>query len=178
MAFDALLENYPEWRGKVGVYGCLQRRVSLCVYVCDSVLCVMPHVPSPLPFPPILTTQPPRLQVVMFVIIRDRTRGFIEDRSLGRTVDGLVGRVNGRYGHTDYCPVKYVKGHLTVRPRRGCSWLCQGRGRSMYVKGHRGVVGCVEVVVDRLVDVLCPLWGRRRGRWIYMHTHNHNGSAD
>lgn len=51
----------------------------------------------------------------MFVIFRDRTRAFTEDRSLGRTVDGLVGRVNGRYGHTDYCPVKYVKGHLTVR---------------------------------------------------------------
>jgi len=152
-----------------------------CLSVCTCVIlfCALCHIspPSFLPaFPPILTTQPTPLQVVMFVIIRDRTRGFIEDRSLGRTVDGLVGRVNGRYGHTDYCPVKYVKGHLTVRPRwrcswlcrghgrsiyvkghltvrprRGCSWLCRGRGRSMVVKGHRGVVGCVEV--DRLIDV-------------------------
>jgi hypothetical protein len=88
----------------------------------------------------------------MFVIIRDRTRGFIEDRSLGRTVDGLVGRVNGRYGHTDYCPVKYVKGHLTVSVVCGL-WLGNGLwewlGECVWWCGLGvwGVLGVVFVVV-------------------------------
>jgi len=38
-----------------------------------------------------------------------------EDRELGRVVDGLVGRVNGRFGYADYCPVNYVKRGLKVR---------------------------------------------------------------
>lgn len=37
-----------------------------------------------------------------------------EDRELSRLVDGLVGRVNGRFGSCDYCPVNYVKGALMV----------------------------------------------------------------
>jgi hypothetical protein len=42
-------------------------------------------------------------------------RDDAEDRELIRIVDGMVGRVNGRFGLTDYCPVNYVKAILTVR---------------------------------------------------------------
>jgi hypothetical protein len=45
-------------------------------------------------------------------------------------VDGLVGRVNGRYGHTVYCPVKYVKGDLTVGREGGRERGREG-GRAM-----------------------------------------------
>lgn len=41
----------------------------------------------------------------------------LEDRELSRVVDGLVGRVNGRFGYADYCPVNYVKRDLMVRWR-------------------------------------------------------------
>lgn len=30
-------------------------------------------------------------------------------------MDGLVGRVNGKYGKTDYCPIQYVKKKLHHR---------------------------------------------------------------
>ena len=33
-------------------------------------------------------------------------------RDLRKAVDGLVGRVNGKYGKTDYCPIQYVKKKL------------------------------------------------------------------
>lgn len=49
-----------------------------------------------------------RGNVVMFAIVKDRKRS--DDRDLGRMVDTLVGRVNGRFGNVDYCPVNYVKG--------------------------------------------------------------------
>jgi trehalose-6-phosphate synthase len=31
------------------------------------------------------------------------------DKALRKAVDALVGRVNGRYGFADYCPIVYVK---------------------------------------------------------------------
>lgn len=36
-------------------------------------------------------------------------------RDLRKAVDGLVGRVNGKYGKTDYCPIQYVKKKLHHR---------------------------------------------------------------
>lgn len=36
-------------------------------------------------------------------------------RDLRKAVDGLVGRVNGKYGKTDYCPIQYVKKKLQHR---------------------------------------------------------------
>lgn len=36
-------------------------------------------------------------------------------RDLRKAVDGLVGRVNGKYGKTDYCPIHYVKKKLNHR---------------------------------------------------------------
>lgn len=36
-------------------------------------------------------------------------------RDLRKAVDGLVGRVNGKYGKTDYCPIQYVKKRLHHR---------------------------------------------------------------
>eukprot|EP00611_Tribonema_gayanum_P021695 TRINITY_DN4221_c0_g1_i4.p1 TRINITY_DN4221_c0_g1~~TRINITY_DN4221_c0_g1_i4.p1 ORF type:complete len:750 (-),score=199.55 TRINITY_DN4221_c0_g1_i4:3086-5335(-) len=51
-----------------------------------------------------------RGRVVMFAIVRDdRGRGRGGDKALRKAVDALVGRVNGRYGKSDYCPVIYVK---------------------------------------------------------------------
>ncbi|CAM9218096.1 unnamed protein product, partial [Ascophyllum nodosum] len=51
-----------------------------------------------------------RGKVVMFVVVRDDRRPG--DRDLRKAVDGLVGRVNGKYGKTDYCPIQYVKKKL------------------------------------------------------------------
>lgn len=44
--------------------------------------------------------------------------GCSEDRELSRVVDGLVGRVNGRFGYCDYTPINYVKTALMVRGTR------------------------------------------------------------
>ncbi|CAM9115789.1 unnamed protein product [Choristocarpus tenellus] len=54
-----------------------------------------------------------RGKVVMFVVVRDDGRRG--DRDLRKAVDGLVGRVNGKYGKTDYCPVHYIKKKLLHR---------------------------------------------------------------
>lgn len=39
----------------------------------------------------------------------------LDVRDLRKAVDGLVGRVNGKYGKTDYCPIQYVKKKLHHR---------------------------------------------------------------
>lgn len=39
----------------------------------------------------------------------------LHGRDLRKAVDGLVGRVNGKYGKTDYCPIQYVKKKLQHR---------------------------------------------------------------
>lgn len=39
----------------------------------------------------------------------------LHGRDLRKAVDGLVGRVNGKYGKTDYCPIQYVKKKLHHR---------------------------------------------------------------
>ena len=61
--------------------------------------------------------------VVMMIVLRDHGRSITgHDNELRRAVDGLVGRVNGRFGRSDYCPVQYVKRplpHEQVRTRRG-----------------------------------------------------------
>lgn len=36
-------------------------------------------------------------------------------RDLRKAVDGLVGRVNGKYGKTDYTPIQYMKKKLSHR---------------------------------------------------------------
>lgn len=36
-------------------------------------------------------------------------------RDLRKAVDGLVGRVNGKYGKTDYTPIHYMKKKLSHR---------------------------------------------------------------
>ncbi|CAM9278203.1 unnamed protein product [Laminaria digitata] len=51
-----------------------------------------------------------RGKVIMFIVVRDDGRRG--DRDLRKAVDGLVGRVNGKYGKTDYCPIQYVKKRL------------------------------------------------------------------
>ena len=61
--------------------------------------------------------------VVMMIVLRDHGRSITgHDNELRRAVDGLVGRVNGRFGRSDYCPVQYVKRplpHEQVQTRRG-----------------------------------------------------------
>ena len=49
-----------------------------------------------------------RGEVVMTVVLHDRSRHHADD-ALRSSVDGLVGRVNGRFGRADYCPVHYIK---------------------------------------------------------------------
>ncbi|CAM9666187.1 unnamed protein product [Scytosiphon promiscuus] len=52
-----------------------------------------------------------RGKVIMFVVVRDDGRRG--DRDLRKAVDGLVGRVNGKYGKTDYTPIQYMKKKLS-----------------------------------------------------------------
>ncbi|CAM9298393.1 unnamed protein product, partial [Chrysoparadoxa australica] len=57
-----------------------------------------------------------RTKLQMFVVVKDRR--YKGDRGLRKSVDALVGRVNGRFGCADYNPVHYVKqrlGHAEVR---------------------------------------------------------------
>jgi trehalose 6-phosphate synthase/phosphatase len=52
-----------------------------------------------------------RGRVMMFAVVRDRGRKG--DRPLRKAVDALVGRVNGKFGYADYCPIHYIKKNLT-----------------------------------------------------------------
>ncbi len=52
-------------------------------------------------------------KVMMFLIAKDSGRRG--DRDLRKTVDALVGRVNGRFGYADYCPCHYIKKRITRR---------------------------------------------------------------
>ncbi len=52
-------------------------------------------------------------KVMMFIIAKDSGRRG--DRALRKTVDALVGRVNGRFGYADYCPYHYIKKRITRR---------------------------------------------------------------
>ncbi|KAG2510545.1 hypothetical protein BBO99_00008847 [Phytophthora kernoviae] len=51
-----------------------------------------------------------RGKVVLYAIVRDvgRTASF-QYRMLSRQINELVGRVNGRFGTAEYCPVRYLK---------------------------------------------------------------------
>ncbi len=54
-----------------------------------------------------------RGRVMMFIIAKDSGRRG--DRDLRKTVDALVGRVNGRFGYADYCPCHYIKTRISRR---------------------------------------------------------------
>ncbi|RLN90131.1 hypothetical protein BBJ28_00020533, partial [Nothophytophthora sp. Chile5] len=51
-----------------------------------------------------------RGKVVLYAVVRDagRTASF-QYRMLSRQINELVGRVNGRFGTAEYCPVRYLK---------------------------------------------------------------------
>ena len=49
--------------------------------------------------------------VTLFLAVRDRDGP--SDKNLRKIVDGLVGRVNGHYGKTDYTPIHYVRHNLS-----------------------------------------------------------------
>ncbi|DAZ98982.1 TPA: hypothetical protein N0F65_011237 [Lagenidium giganteum] len=51
-----------------------------------------------------------RGKVVLFAVVRDagRTASF-QYKMLNRQINELVGRVNGRFGTAEYCPVRYLK---------------------------------------------------------------------
>ncbi|KAJ1452497.1 glycosyltransferase family 20-domain-containing protein [Pelagophyceae sp. CCMP2097] len=48
------------------------------------------------------------------LVLAARDRGRPYNAQLRKAVDGLVGKVNGRFGRADYCPVHYVK-HTLAR---------------------------------------------------------------
>ncbi len=54
-----------------------------------------------------------RGRVTMFIIAKDQGRRG--DRDLRKTVDALVGRVNGRFGYADYIPCHYMKRRILRR---------------------------------------------------------------
>ncbi|CEG43535.1 trehalose-variant 1 [Plasmopara halstedii] len=51
-----------------------------------------------------------RGKVVLYAVVRDAGRiASLQYRMLSRQIDELVGRVNGRFGTAEYCPVHYLK---------------------------------------------------------------------
>ncbi|EGZ04897.1 hypothetical protein PHYSODRAFT_535258 [Phytophthora sojae] len=51
-----------------------------------------------------------RGKVVLYAVVRDAGRtASVQYRMLSRQINELVGRVNGRFGTAEYCPVRYLK---------------------------------------------------------------------
>ncbi|GMF53353.1 unnamed protein product [Phytophthora fragariaefolia] len=51
-----------------------------------------------------------RGKVVLYAVVRDAGRtASLQYRMLSRQINELVGRVNGRFGTAEYCPVRYLK---------------------------------------------------------------------
>ncbi|KAG6612971.1 trehalose-phosphatase, variant 1 [Phytophthora cinnamomi] len=51
-----------------------------------------------------------RGRVVLYAVVRDVGRtASVQYRMLSRQINELVGRVNGRFGTAEYCPVRYLK---------------------------------------------------------------------
>uniref|UniRef100_A0AAV1V7E4 Trehalose-phosphatase n=1 Tax=Peronospora matthiolae TaxID=2874970 RepID=A0AAV1V7E4_9STRA len=51
-----------------------------------------------------------RGKVVLYAVVRDAGRtASLQYRMLSRQISELVGRVNGRFGTAEYCPVRYLK---------------------------------------------------------------------
>jgi trehalose-6-phosphate synthase len=51
-----------------------------------------------------------RGKVVLYAVVRDTGRTTsLQYKMLNRQINELVGRVNGRFGTAEYCPIRYLK---------------------------------------------------------------------